>query len=247
MDSAVQLYTLRNVDEPVATLVTRVGETTLDGVEFAAPPSENGIAEALTETGLAPVAAHVADEQIERDVDRVVEALNGVGCATVVVPYLDESYFNERDAVTEAADRLEELAEMLDPHGIRLCYHNHDHEFISPRDTEGRSAFELLVEETDPDLVSFELDLGWAQAGGYDPTELLQRYGDRIPLVHLKDVDRDGTPVELCDGELDVPACVEAARDADVEWIIYEHDDPEDPVASLADGATVLEDPRRAR
>jgi len=246
MHTAVQLYTLRDVDEPTAQLIERVGETPLDGVEFAAAPTEDGVAEALADTGLTATAAHVADDRIERSTDEVVEACDAVDCATVVVPYLDESHFADRDAVAETADRLETLADLLEPHGMRLCYHNHDHEFVSPRETEGRSAFELLVEETD-DAVGFELDLGWARAAGYDPTELLQRFDDRIPLAHLKDVSEEGEPVELGDGILDVPACVDAAREADVEAIIYEHDDPEDPIASLAHGATVLEEPYQAR
>lgn len=246
MDNAVQLYTLREVDEPIANLLSRVDETTLAGVEFAALPTEDGISTALDDTGLAPVAAHVPDDRIERELETVTDACERVNCATVVIPYLDESHFNGRDAVAETADRLETLAERLAERNIRLCYHNHDHEFISPRDTEGSTAFDRLIAETD-DSVSFELDLGWAKAGGRDPIELLDRYGDRIPLVHLSDVDRKGQPVDLGDGILDVPACVDAARDADVEWIIYEHDQPDDPLAALADGATVLEDPHHAR
>jgi len=246
MHTAVQLYTLRDVGEPTAQLIERVGETPLDGVEFAAAPTEDGVAEALADTGMTATAAHVADDRIERSTEEVVAACDRVDCATVVVPYLDESHFVDRDAVAETADRLETLADLLEPHGMRLCYHNHDHEFVSPRETEGRSAFEILVEETD-DAVGFELDLGWANAAGYDPTELLRRFGDRIPLVHLKDVSRDGEPVELGDGVLDVPACVDAAREAGVEAIVYEHDAPEDPIASLAHGATVLEDPHQAR
>ncbi|HMB49551.1 MAG TPA: TIM barrel protein, partial [Natronoarchaeum rubrum] len=140
MHTAVQLYTLRDVDEPTAQLIERVGETPLDGVEFAAAPTEDGVAEALADADLTATAAHVPDDRIERSTEEVVEACDAVDCATVVVPYLDESHFVDRDAVAETADRLETLAELLEPHGMRLCYHNHDHEFVSPRDTGGRSA-----------------------------------------------------------------------------------------------------------
>ena len=245
MLTGIQLYTLRDVDASLPDQLSAIGETSLDGVEFAGVPTD-GPQDALAATDLTVAGAHVQAEEIERDPGAVADACRALDCATVVVPYLDESHFVDRKAVTETAARLDSLADALDEHDCRLLYHNHDHEFVTPTDATGTTAFDLLVEETD-ESVGFELDLGWAEAAGRDPVDLLDRYGDRIPLVHLKDVTAEGEPTDLGDGVLDIPGCVDAARDAGVEWILFEHDHPEDPLASLSTADAVLQDPHQAR
>ncbi len=246
MQTGIQLYTLRDLNRSVVDQLTTVGETSLDGVEFGGLPSEDGLSTAVSAAGLTVAGAHVQAELIEREPERVADACQALDCATVVVPYLDESRFVDRATVTETATHLGVLADALDEHGCRLLYHNHDHEFVTPTDTDAQTAFDLLVETAD-DSVGFELDLGWAKAAGQDPIDLLYRYGDRIPLVHLKDVTADGEPIDLGNGVLDIPSCIEAARDAGVEWVLFEHDQPEDPLASLANADAVLQEPHRAR
>ncbi|NHN59663.1 MULTISPECIES: sugar phosphate isomerase/epimerase [Halorussus] len=237
MRPAIQLYTLRDLDEPLPDLLARVGETAFEGVEFAglgdSDPEE--IRDALDDAGLEAAGAHVGIEALEDDLAGVVEIYEALGCDRIVVPYLDESAFESEAAVSDTADRLSAIADRLDDRGVALGYHNHDHEFV---DLGGESAYEHLADATDFDL---ELDLGWADAAGHDPADLLAEYGDRVPLVHLKDV-ADTTPVELGEGDLDVEASVEAAEDAGTEWLIYEHDRPDDPEASLAHGAETLAD-----
>ncbi|NEU55998.1 sugar phosphate isomerase/epimerase [Halorussus sp. MSC15.2] len=235
MRPAIQLYTLRELDEPLPDLLRRVGDTAFEGVEFAglgdSDPDE--IRNALDDAGLDAAAAHVGVEALESDLDGVVESYESLDCDRVVVPYLDETQFASEAAVTDTARRLETLAGRLDERGIALGYHNHDHEFAA---LGGRTAFDLLADETDFDL---ELDVGWATAAGRDPIDLLGHLRGRVPLVHLKDVAGD-RPVELGEGDVDAEACVRAAREAGTEWLVYEHDDPEDPEASLAHGAETL-------
>lgn len=236
---AIQLYTLRDLDLALPELLWRVGETGLDGVEFAGVDANQTetIAAVLSETGLVPAAAHVPMESLEDEFEETVATYSSLDVGTLVVPYLDESHFENEEAVAATADRLTDLADRLSEHGFGLCYHNHDHEFVDFGD---ETAFDVLVEETD-DRVGIELDVGWVQAAGFDPTDLLARLGERVPIVHLKDVDAASrTPVELGDGDLDVDACVAAARDASVEWVVYEHDKPDNPEQSLKHGAETL-------
>ncbi|WP_134671304.1 sugar phosphate isomerase/epimerase family protein [Halorussus marinus] len=237
MRSAIQLYTLRELDEPVPALVSRVGETAFDGVEFAglggADPRD--VRRALDDAGLDAAAAHVGIEALENDFEATVETYRRLECDRLVVPYLDEPHFTSRDRTTETARLLAEIDARLGERGLGLAYHNHDHEFVAVGDA---TAYDLLVDETDLDL---ELDAGWATAAGREPAELLGRLRDRAPLVHLKDVAGD-RPVELGDGDLDAERCVRAAREAGTEWLVYEHDDPDDPEASLARGAAGVAD-----
>jgi sugar phosphate isomerase/epimerase len=239
MQTAIQLYTLRHVDESPSDVLSLVAETTFDGVEFAGAPQE-GVADALAETGLTPAAAHVGIEDLEENQGAVLDACDAAGVDTVVVPWLDESEFESRAAVERTANRLGGIGDALADRGFRLAYHNHDQEFTDLGNTTG---YELLLSELD-NTVSLELDTGWALAAGHDPVDLLRRIDD-APLVHLKDVDVESkTPVELGEGDLAVDACAETARDAGVEWLVYEHDEPSNPRTSLSHGGAALDAPK---
>jgi sugar phosphate isomerase/epimerase len=243
MRPAIQLFTLRDLDDSLPELLARVGETRFEGVEFAglgdSDPAE--IEDALNDAGLEAAGAHVGMEDLESDLDGVVEAYRRLDCDRIVVPYLDEAHFASETDVADTARRLTELAARLDDRGVSLGYHNHDHEFVAlggDSDRDGDSAFDLLADETDIDL---ELDVGWATAAGRNPVALLDHLRGRVPLVHLKDVSGT-TPVELGEGNLETEACVRAAREAGTEWLVYEHDEPEDAEASLDHGAETLAD-----
>lgn len=252
MNAAIQLYTLRHLDEPLPKTIDRVGETAFDGVEFAGlgDPSNDEIGSALAATTLEPMAAHVPVDDLESDLAGTVEPYRDLGCDHLVVPWLDPADFASREDVAETAHRLASLGDRLRDRGFDFSYHNHVHEF---RPVDGTSAYELLAAET-TDL-TFELDAGWALAGGHDPATLVRDLGERVPLVHFKDVavganratgadpsyaTDDHRPVELGDGDLDLEAVATAARDVGVEWACYEHDSPGDPVASLRHGSDVL-------
>ena len=235
MRTAVQLYTLRELEATLPERLDVVADAGFDGVEFAGlgDVDPTVLAESLESTGLDVTGAHVGVEAVEADVDGVTATYRSLGCDTVVVPHLDESCFSDAAAVDATARRLSNLAAHLDEAGLRLCYHNHDHEFGSLDDPVDRTAFERLIDAS-AGRVGFELDVGWAAAAGHDPVGLLGRFGDRIPLVHVTDVDATtGEPVDLGEGDVDVEACVGAAREVGAEWVIFEHDRPADPAASV--------------
>lgn len=239
MRTAVQLYTLRDVDATLVELPELVAAAGFDGVEFAGldDPDPVAVAEALDAAALDVAGAHVDVDRVEADLDAVAGTYRSLGCDTIVVPRLDEACFADEAAVDATARRLSNLAVRVEEHGLRLLYHNHDHEFVR---LDELTAFERLVDATS-DRVGFELDVGWAAIAGHDPVDLVERFGDRIPVVHLKDVDAEsGEPVDLGEGDVDVDGCVRAARGADVEWLVFEHDRPTDPVASMEAAAERL-------
>jgi sugar phosphate isomerase/epimerase len=237
MRPAIQLYTLRDLDDSLPDLLARVGETDFEGVEFAGlgDNEPEAIRDVLDDVGLDAAGAHVGIDALEDDLDATAETYRRLDCDRIVVPYLDAAAFASRETVADTARRLQELDARLSDRDIELGYHNHDHEFTA---VDGDAAFELLAAETDFDL---ELDVGWATAAGHNPTDLLDRLRGRVPLVHLKDMAGD-RPVELGDGDLYLEACVRAAHEAGTEWLVYEHDEPDDPEASLAHGAETLAD-----
>lgn len=238
--SAIQLYTLRAVDEPLDELLARVDDAGFEGVEYANRIDDadtDAVGAALEESGLESVAAHVGIDDLEDDLDDTVAFYRSLGCDHLVVPWLDPERFATEGDIETTANRLMRVAEAVDDRGMALSYHNHDHEFAA---VNGRPAFERLAEATREPL-GFELDCGWAAAAGADPTAVLDRWGDRMSLVHVSDADGTRSPVEVGDGVLDVRACAAAVKDHDVEWAIYEHDDPDDRMASVAHGAAALE------
>jgi hypothetical protein len=87
----------------------------------------------------------------------------------------------------EAVLTFNSAGHMLRDHGLTFCYHNHGYEF-TPHDS--GTLFDLIVQRTNPDAVSFELDVLWAHFPGQDPAQLLDRYPERFRLMHLKDLRR---------------------------------------------------------
>jgi sugar phosphate isomerase/epimerase len=107
------------------------------------------------------------------------------------------------------------------------------------------TAFDRLVSRTDE--LTFEVDVGWVAAGGYDPVAVFERLGDRMPLIHVADVRRVKRfppayrSVPPGTGILDLDRVLDAARRSDVGWLVYEDDEPEDPEAAIDHGRSVLD------
>lgn len=245
MHTAVQLYSFRDLDWDLHRLLDRVADTGVDGVEFAGFPDTTvgAVADTMDRLDLSTAGIHTPYEQLEDDFAECVSAAELVAADAVVVPYLDDSHFESETAVSRTARHLSDLAVVLENHDVDLWYHNHEHEFVDVPDTD-RTAFECLADWALD--VQLELDVGWAVAAGEDPVALIEEYGDQIPAVHLKDVlvdaaaERGGRPVELGSGDVPAEACARAAQRADVDWLVYEHDAPSDPLASLERAGDVL-------
>ena len=245
--TAIQLFTLRGLDESLESKIERVSQTSFDGVEFAGldGASPNAVAGVLDETGIEAAGAHVRIDQLESDYDEMIEAYGTIGCDRLVVPTYEQAAFESLDGVETAADRLSEMAATLDDDGFELLYHNHTFEFTEfsgETVSGGETAFDRFVDRLD-DRVKLEIDTGLARFAGVDPRRLIERYADQVGLVHVTD-SRAGSEstvhVELGAGQVDLDGCMRAARDIDVDWLIYEHGRTTDPEASLAHSDTTF-------
>jgi len=235
MRRGIQLYTLRDVEQPLPALLERIADAGLDGVEFANRVTEDAdpeaVADALDRTGLEAAAAHVPIEKLEDDPDETVAFYERFDCDRLVIPFLPEEDFGDAEAVAATADRLDALAPRTADRGVELAYHNHTHEFRQLAD--GRDAFAVFVEQSD---VAVEFDVGLATHAGADPLAYLADLTGRVPLVHLTDTvvgDEDGLHADLGSGAVDVDACVDAASEAGAEWLIAEHGLSDEPLAYL--------------
>lgn len=135
------------------------------------------------------------------------------------------------DAWKRFASTLNTKATTLAAHGITLGYHNHNFEFAPLGKT---TAWAILLAETDPDRVFFELDLGWVSAAGLDPAAEIRRLGQRVRWLHVKDVQATTKrnyalqmdPAVVGEGRLDWPRILKAAAAAGVRHYYIEQEPP---------------------
>jgi sugar phosphate isomerase/epimerase len=114
--------------------------------------------------------------------------------------------------------------------GLTFAFHNHNLEF-APLD--GSTAYDLIVQNTDPDLVKLEMDFMWATTAGIDPVAYFERYPGRFKLTHLKDRSADGKIVVAGTGIEDFPRLLKASEAAGIEHAFVEYDQPTDPLAEI--------------
>ncbi len=240
----VQLYTVRNVitTNPAATLkaIHDIGYTEVE----ATYDNLNQIWPALQDSELKRVSIHVdAAIFMEGDgpLDTVLKDVRRRGFEFIVVPSLPTAK-GDVDTIHRLAEMLNKAGEQSKKHKLRLCYHNHAHDF---QPTNGTPAIEMLLSETQPDFVALEMDVFWVSVAGHDPAAMLHKYSGRIPLIHLKDkargvrtqyneeVAKDAFK-EVGSGSIDIPAVLKAADAAGVKHYFVEQDQtPGDPLASL--------------
>ncbi|HZU27548.1 MAG TPA: sugar phosphate isomerase/epimerase [Bryobacteraceae bacterium] len=171
--------------------------------------------------------------------DQAVQQAKDWHLEYMVIPYLMPP---ERKDYAAFVDKLNQAGEACNKAGVGLCYHHHAFEFGGEP---GKRPIDLFLERTDPKLVNLESDVFWVSVSGNDPVEFLQRHGDRVKMLHLKDKAK-GTPVmaaenvpardfkEVGNGVLNFPAILREAEKIDVRHYFVEQDEtPGDPVESL--------------
>ena len=242
----VQLYTVRTVlpQKPAEVLgaIDEIGyqevEATYAGLDTIWP--------ALLATRLKPVSIHLDSALVtkgtDEDMARTFAELRHRGFSFAVFPYLPPAERGGLDVIRALADKLNRAGEKAKAAGLSFCYHNHAFEF---EPMGGTTPFQVMMDNTDKKLVGLEMDAFWVSVAGHDPAELLGKLSGRVPLLHLKDKERD-TPVmykesvprtafkEVGHGVIDWPKVLNAARSAGVSHYIVEQDQtPGDPVESL--------------
>ncbi|MER5897164.1 sugar phosphate isomerase/epimerase [Streptomyces sp. NPDC001876] len=237
----MHLYTMRT---PLAadfggTLerLAEIGYATV-GVSGRHGNSAADIRRMLDGTGLEAVLEHVSYDIVRgAGLPQALEDVHTLGGRWIVVPSLPGSLHSPA-GYREVAREFNRVGQVAREAGLKLLYHNHgsDHEVV-----DGVSLYDILLAETDPELVGFELDLYWAANGGASaPGELFVRHPRRFPALHVKDMAPDGGFEDVGSGVLDFPAMFDTARLGGVKQWLVEHDAPADPFASALASYTYL-------
>lgn len=172
----------------------------------------------------------VGYDDLVGDTDEVARKAKVLGASFVRVAWIPhEGNFRIKDA-KKAVEDFNRAGKLLKGQGLTFCYHNHGYEFRPYRDG---TLFDYMMENTNPKYVSFEMDILWVVHPGKDPVKLLNKYGDRFKLMHLKDLKKgvvgDFTgktskenDVALGEGQIDMPEVLKAAKKAGVQHYYIE-------------------------
>jgi sugar phosphate isomerase/epimerase len=217
----LQLYTLgeapyRDLEGTLHT-VAGIGYRTVESVGYMKRTAAQ-FREALERAGLRCPSAHIplqpdsgGGPSLAGDMGKLAADMHRLGAQYVVVPIFavpqrlggpregeDGVAFLSRAGGEMTADDWRRLAAQLNDkgaalrrEGLRLAYHNHNVEF---RRLGSRTAYDLLLENTEPGVVWFEMDVGWVAAAGADPIRLLRAHPNRFRLMHVKDIQAGTTP-----------------------------------------------------
>ena len=189
----------------------------------------------LDARGLKAVAAHVGYDRFRDDPEGVAKEAQALG-----LKYIGTAGFPHKGTLTEAevheaAKVFNNAGKILAQHGLKFYYHNHGYEFVPHGDG---TLFDLLMQETDPKYVSFEMDVTWTVFPGQDPVKLMKKYKSRWALMHLKDLKK-GVPtgslsggtdpandVVIGTGQTDWRSLLKASKKAGVKYYFIEDESP---------------------
>jgi sugar phosphate isomerase/epimerase len=230
----LQLYSLRNqFAKDVPGTLDKVREFGIEYVELAGTyglTAEQFKAQ-LDARGLKAISAHFPYEQLRDHPEEVARdaktlGLQYAGCAWI--PHKDP--FDEKTC-REAIAAFNRAGEALAGHGLKFFYHIHGYEF---QPNSNRTLLDLLIAGTKPEFVHYQMDVFWIVHPGQDPVKLLEKYGKRFELMHIKDMKK-GTPTGLLTGSSDVnndvalgtgimdwPAILKEAHKTGVKWYFIE-------------------------
>ncbi|HTA29490.1 MAG TPA: sugar phosphate isomerase/epimerase [Candidatus Cybelea sp.] len=236
--AGLQLYSVREqMSKDVPGTLAEVHAWGIKYVELAGtygltPPAFKA---QLAEHELDAVSGHFSFKEWSENPEGVLFQARDLGLVDVGCPWIDhEGAFDEK-ACRHAIEVFNNAGALAKLHHMTFFYHTHGYEF----QPYGKGTlFDLLVRETNPANVKFEMDIFWVVHAGQDPVKLLKKYPGRWELMHLKDM-RKGTPTGLLTGQsdvtnqvalgagmIDMPAVLHAAQQVGVQWYFIEDESP---------------------
>jgi sugar phosphate isomerase/epimerase len=229
----IQTYTFRRSigTDPAKVLDTikSMGITEIEGGGGRMAPEE--FKRLCDERGLSIPSTGAGYEQLVTKIDSLIIRAKALGSKYVMVAWIPHKTgsFN-LDNAKKAVEDFNRAGKTLSENGLTLCYHAHGYEF---QPYEDGTLLDYIIQNTDPKYVSFEMDIMWIYFGGGDPAALLNKYGNRWKLMHVKDM-RKGTKRDLTGltspendvavgtGELDIPAIMKAAKKVGIKHYFIE-------------------------
>ncbi|MBC2378426.1 sugar phosphate isomerase/epimerase [Listeria welshimeri] len=234
---ALQLWSVKEAceDDFFGTL-EKVAEMGYDGVEFAGyyGKSASEIKTKLAELGLEVAGSHISKEMLEVELEDVIVFERELGNKFIICPYAD---FETKQEWLSFAEKLREITKTIQQAGMQFGYHNHAHELEKVDDA---IILENLLGNV-PEMIA-ELDTYWIEYAGVGVIPFIEKYRNRVPLVHIKDKSKTSKESTIIgEGILDISGYVKTAIASGTKWLIIEQEAfEEDPLTSVAKGYTYL-------
>ncbi len=231
----VQIYSVRDaLKEDFEGSVKKIGEMgfayieafglDLDGKLYGMAPSE--YKKIVEDNGMKVISSH-ASYFTKDKAAKVIEASQEVGLEYMFVPWLNQEFRND---YMKVAETLNEVGAEFKKAGIKFGYHNHDFEFEK---VGNKYALEVLLENTDPDLVCFELDLYWVVKTGADPLALINKYPGRFHSYHVKDANKALDQTTVGTGIIDFKTLLAEKKKAGLQYYFVEDERTETPFENI--------------
>lgn len=242
----LQLYSIRSVfgmsEENVRDSFRRLADFGYTQAETAGIPIDPAVfARFAKDAGIEIVSTHYDSREIFEDTERAMRVHDLLGSRYIGIGGYAMNTADEVSAFIEKANRASEI---MGREGFRFLYHNHSREFMPLED--GKTIYERLLTELDPKNTVLELDCYWTQNAGIDPAAFLREHGDRIRLIHLKDMGvrrnaetgrAESFITEVGHGNMNYKGIVQAANEVNIEYYIVEQDAnwiDDDPMKAVA-------------
>lgn len=200
----------------------------------------------LDDVGLPSPATHISYDNLRDNVPGLISTAKALNCEYMILPYIAEDARSLEDWKRHIA-LMNMAGEKLADEGVKFAYHNHQFEFYDLGG--GTSAMELLMNETDPRFVNFELDFFWANLAKVDIPALFKAYPGRFPLSHVKDMKGDPDTaqtmsyeeihqtlmVDVGQGDSPFEDYLALNDTSGMKYFIAEHDGPSTPYRQAAE------------
>jgi len=235
-DFAIQLYSVRDAMEGnFVGILEKLGKNGMGytGVEFVGfgGLSTEEMKKALADNGLKPISSHTGIERLLNAVDEEICYQKEVGIKYIICPWAD---METKADVIALAKQLTPVAEKITAAGMKFGYHNHAHEFAKDG---GEYLMDILFDNL-PERTVMELDVFWTEYAGIDTLAYMEKHKSRLELIHIKQIGKDKSNVELDKGLTDFANLIKRAQAMGVKHFILEQEEYE--VSSMASAENAM-------
>lgn len=180
----LQVYSIREaVEKDFVGSIEKIAKIGYAGVEFAGQYGgldAKDMNKLLGDNGLECISAHIGLDQAEKSIDYIAE----LGGRYIICP---NARFHDYDGAMKTAEALNRIGEACKKSGLKYGYHNHTGEFAKTGD---KYLLEVLMDNTDPSSVIFQLDVGWCVTAGVNAVEFIKKHAGRFELIHAKEAGK---------------------------------------------------------
>ncbi|MEO7216028.1 sugar phosphate isomerase/epimerase [Mucilaginibacter sp.] len=209
----------------------------LSAKEFSALLKANGLTTPSGHYGLDEYFGSGKMDQLNSYIDAALIT----GQTYIIIPGINHEFIKTAADFKAVAEKMNKIAEILKPKGLKLGYHNHNFEW---KETEGTTFYDTILNETDPKLVNMEMDLYWVVRAGYNPLDIFKKHPGRFTFVHIKDMDKTNHELntEIGNGTIDFKTILGQAKKAGIKHFIVEQENFTniDPYQSIAQSSKYI-------